>query len=860
MKEKLGNLAKTGLPELLHLIYEKGDAAGILDVINEPAKKRFFFKNGMPVAASSNILSEVLGRLLMSERIITQKDYETSLEVVLREKKKHGEVLISMGLITPQELERFLTLQLRRRLLKVFGWKQGEYRYTKAETLPAAMDRKPLHPAPLILEGITLGFYPPARAKEDLVRHLDAAFKIADVPGKYRPEDFNINLQEKRFLESFDGLKLLKEVLGASDLLRGRANSLALSFIITGVVKPAIPLSEEKPALEEWKGTAAAESSGSERLNAELLFMKAKTALREKDYKGAIGALKEITELNPAEGEYWAYLGWAVYNEDPSMIKEAEKIIKDAIDLNTELDSAWHFLGKLSLASGDDEWAEKSFRTALIKNPWALESLAELKRIEIKKSLGEGPDSGARKKYMEAFAFLEDPFEEAPDLRYLEISPGRTNTLEAVVNDVKKKTGPLLLEGVEGAGKTTFCLELLKRLSGEKALCAYLLKPDRKEIRLMKAINSELGCMTDSSSIKDELLSLGMRLSQNRTQGGHTIIIIDEANQLAPGGVKLVQYLSRLKTLQIILAAGPYFSESLKSPEFQELDKKLSSRYSLNALTLEETKDYILKRLNAARRGPSSAFSVTGEALKVIFEESGGIPGEINRKSVLMLEKAAELNKTVLDIETTEPISKKRKAFAPAASYKETSGFGEHIPASLKESAHPEPTPERPGKSIDEAVKIPVEAREEKPLIKKEISGEAASEILPEVKTPPEAPATIAPPAEPEKGLSVGPVEIPLEEKPSKRISKTKAALLFILIVLAGIFAGSYIRVYLLGENAGKTPVTAPGPLSPETPKEITSPLTGSVTGFQVPTTDAERAQDKAASLSYSTALSGTAR
>jgi len=243
LKDRLGNLSKTGLPALLHLIYEKGDAAGILDVINEPAKKRFFFKNGMPVAASSNVLSEVLGRLLMAERIISQKDYETSLEVVLRHKRKHGEVLISMGLITSAELEKFLTLQLKRRLLKVFGWKQGEYKYIKAATLPPGMDRQqPLHPAPLILEGITLGFYPPSRAKEDLGKYLDTPVKFEETAGKYRPDDFNINLQEKRFLESFDGSRPLKEVLEASDLLRGRANALALSFIITGVMKPVSPL------------------------------------------------------------------------------------------------------------------------------------------------------------------------------------------------------------------------------------------------------------------------------------------------------------------------------------------------------------------------------------------------------------------------------------------------------------------------------------------------------------------------------------------------------------------------------------------------------------------------------------------
>lgn len=849
MKEKLGNLAKTGVPTLLHLIYEKGDAACILDIVNEPAKKRFFFKNGMPVAASSNILSEVLGRLLMQERVITQRDYETSLEVVLKEKKKHGSVLISMGLITREDLDAFLTLQLKKRLLKVFGWKDGEYRYLKADSLPPDMTQKPLHPAPLILEGITLGFYPPSRAKEDLRGLLDAAFKVTDAPGKYRVEDFNINLQEKRFLESFDGTKTLKEVLDASDLLRGRANALALSFIITGLVKGPAAVTAEVLE-EEVKESRTIEAPGAARLNAELLFMKAKTALREKDYEGALEVLREITELNPVEGEYWAHLGWTTYCEDPSKIKEAEKIIKDAIDLNTELDSAWYFLGKIYLAGGNAEWAEKAFRTALGKNAWAMEALAEIKCIEIKKSRQE--DCGERKKYMEAFGFLEDPFASAPDLKYRDISPGRARALEGVVKDIKNRTGPILLEGVEGAGKTAFSLELLKRLADEKVLAAYVLKPDKKEILLIKAINAEFGSLTESSSVKDELLSLGMRVSQNRTQGGHTLIIINNAHLLTPGCVKLVQYLSRLKTLQILLIAGPFFSESLKAPEFQELDKKLLSRYSLNPLTLEETREYLLRRLNeTTRKGPllPLAFSITDDAIKLIFEESGGVPAEINRKSALMLIRAGELNKTALDMETAEFVSGKKEILAEPSSPKEE--FKKYLPASFKEAVRggkTEPTAEA---FREESAPLALEgAPPPREIEDKETALREEAVKVPWIKSP--EPFTQKPKKEPEVKPEEQAEAFPSSvEKPLKGF-KTRVILLVVLlllVIIAGLLPGSFIRVYLLGEKGGEAPIVNAPPPKERGTKEVTAPLEGTANSTPVPSSDAEKAQDNAASL-----------
>src|SRR3989338_3010402 len=222
------------MPRVLHLIHRDRDAAGILDILREPVKKRFFFKDGLPVFATSNVLNEVLGRLLLQEGVISQKVYESTLESVLKEKKKHGEVLISRGLITWDELDAFLTLQLKRRIWKIFEWGEGTYRYSGAERLPDGIPRLPLDPSKLILDGISLGFYPLERFKSDLRDYLESQIIVIQDTGVCRVEDFNLTIQEKRFFESFtspDGSKkTLREILEGSDLLKQRALSLILTF------------------------------------------------------------------------------------------------------------------------------------------------------------------------------------------------------------------------------------------------------------------------------------------------------------------------------------------------------------------------------------------------------------------------------------------------------------------------------------------------------------------------------------------------------------------------------------------------------------------------------------------------------
>jgi type II secretory pathway predicted ATPase ExeA len=460
-------------------------------------------------------------------------------------------------------------------------------------------------------------------------------------------------------------VRTLKEVLAASDLLRQRALSLALSFVITGVVRrpgeAEGPAEAEAPAEVERPAAGAVDTGGAggaggavqdQRVNAELLFMRAKNVFNEGDFQTSSDILREITELNPLEGEYWAWLGWAIFNLDPGRIKEAEKIIKDSIDINNELDSAWFFLGNVSLAHGNFKGAETAFKTAYTKNPWMLDAVSELKRLEIIKGLEALPTGPGRAANMDAFGLAADPFTEEPIERFFSSSSGQANALEFLVRGVKKKAGPLLLEGVKGAGKTTLVLELLKKLSNTKTLAASILDPPDKELQLIRAINAELNSSTETSSIKEQLLSLGMRISQNKIQSGHTVIIIDEAHTLTDGCLKLVQYLARLKSLQIILLSEPGMGARLATPPFKELDDKVLARSEIRAFTEQETRAYVDKRL-------SSCPGRTGEALgdEVLLEicaGSSGVPGLINVKAAEALASAAGRTGAAVSLATAE--------------------------------------------------------------------------------------------------------------------------------------------------------------------------------------------------------------
>jgi type II secretory pathway predicted ATPase ExeA/tetratricopeptide (TPR) repeat protein len=653
LKKSRGNLVDIGLPKLLHLIYKQNHPFGILDILREPIKKRFFFSGGIPVFATSNILGEVLGRLLMLEGIITQKDYEKSLEAVLKEGRRHGEVLTSMGLITAAELDNFLYLQLKRRAWKIFGWNEGTYNYEVVESLPTGATPMPLHPAKLILDGISLGFYPLERIREELSGYLDSVVVPAFESTRYKIEDFGLNIQEARFFEKFDGTATVQDVLDNSFLLKQRALSLTLTLIMTGALaKPAAPgeevEEEELKLVEEAEHKESAAPVAGSRLNAELLFMRAKSAFTESRFEEAVDTLKQIIEINPMEGEYWAWLGWALYNHDPSKIKEAEQTIKDAIDLNNELDGAWYFLARIFFDSGEYKAAESAYMTACDKNPWMLEAVAELKRMEVRHALGITTEERPHPGYIETFGFALDPFSTEPHDRFRITPAGQAETLETILSAIQKKEGPIVVEAEEGSGKTTLLIELLRSLSNKKTLAAAILTPAKRELQLIKTINAELHATTESRSIKEQLLSLGMRVSQNNSQGGSTIIVLDRAEELTTGCLKLIQYLARLKSLQIILIGTPGISDRLAEPDFAELNRKSLVRLGIAPLSREETGDLFRKRVSATPTTKTRP-AIDDDALALLYKESGGNPGEAVRCSALLLSGAASAGTTTID-------------------------------------------------------------------------------------------------------------------------------------------------------------------------------------------------------------------
>jgi len=110
------------------------------------------------------------------------------------------------------------------------------------------------------------------------------------------------------------------------------------------------------------------------------------------------------------------------------------------------------------------------------------------------------------------------------------------------------------------------------------------------------------------------------------------VLVVDEAQNLAPDVLEQVRLLTNLETetqklLQIILIGQPELRKLLAREDLRQIAQRITARFHLDPLSRDETYAYVRHRLRVA--GATTEIFTRG-ALREIFRISGGIPRVIN--------------------------------------------------------------------------------------------------------------------------------------------------------------------------------------------------------------------------------------
>ncbi len=235
--------------------------------------------------------------------------------------------------------------------------------------------------------------------------------------------------------------------------------------------------------------------------------------------------------------------------------------------------------------------------------------------------------------YLAHFNFDESPFSITPDPRFVYLTMRHREALAHLLYGLGEGGGFVQLTGEVGTGKTTICRTLLRQLP-EHVDAALIFNPQLTVPELLESICTELHIElpTQHPSLKVLIDRLYFHLLDANARRRRTVLIIDEAQNLSSKVLEQVRLLTNLETddaklLQVFLIGQPELRSMLVRKELRQVSQRVTARYHLESLNLDETRHYIRHRLSVAG---CDREIFTKRAVRKVYRLTGGIPRRIN--------------------------------------------------------------------------------------------------------------------------------------------------------------------------------------------------------------------------------------
>jgi hypothetical protein len=203
-----GDLGQTALPEMLYTVYLHR-VPGVFECSHGDVLKRIYLRDGAVIHASSSDRQDSLGAFLRrSERITAEQYTLTDTIRASSPERRHGELLIEHGILSPAQLYEAIQEQIRSVVWSLFAWEAGEVSFSIGDFEEADMVRIYLPMRQVIVQGVKRA--PDAKALVARLGRKETVFEPI-----WRTEDLievALDEPELTLLRLVDGRRSLYEV------------------------------------------------------------------------------------------------------------------------------------------------------------------------------------------------------------------------------------------------------------------------------------------------------------------------------------------------------------------------------------------------------------------------------------------------------------------------------------------------------------------------------------------------------------------------------------------------------------------------------------------------------------------------
>ncbi len=261
--------------------------------------------------------------------------------------------------------------------------------------------------------------------------------------------------------------------------------------------------------------------------------------------------------------------------------------------------------------------------------------------------------------YHTLLGFKKEPFSTSPDPQFFYLTKEHDMALTSILIELRLRRGLTVILGDIGTGKTTLSRKLVQELKDRGNMIFHMiLNPDfETEEQFLTTLLRNFDIEMKSDSVSDMAGILELRdsverfLIQKAEQKQTIILIVDEAQKLNLVTLEVLRVLLNFETNEykliqlVLLGQLELYSKIVSMPNFID---RVSFKYTLNPLDLEETKGLIHYRIQkAGYEGHMELFN--NEAVSEIYNYSRGYPRHITMLCHKVLKELILQNREVVD-------------------------------------------------------------------------------------------------------------------------------------------------------------------------------------------------------------------
>lgn len=258
--------------------------------------------------------------------------------------------------------------------------------------------------------------------------------------------------------------------------------------------------------------------------------------------------------------------------------------------------------------------------------------------------------------YYKVLGFEKEPFSTSPDPDFLYLSQGHETVLLNTLIEMRLRRGLTVILGDIGTGKTTLSRKLIQELrTRQDCIFHMVLDPsfDSDFVfldYLARNLEVPFNPSIQGNTVIKEALERFL-FQKGVIEGKTVVLIIDEAQKLNQTSLELLRVLlnyetNEFKLLQLILLGQLELHGKIKSiPNFCD---RVSFKYTLNPLSLAETKEMIEFRIRQAGYRPNMRLFLD-EAIEEIYRYTKGYPRRITMMCHTALKQLIIKNRIVVD-------------------------------------------------------------------------------------------------------------------------------------------------------------------------------------------------------------------